>query len=118
MSQGTLTLADVPAMVPDTLPTKKHLRAKHLFANQLALVPGLTLKKAKAIGVRYPTFKSLIEAFEKDGQDCLYSLGLVGKILSRKIYGIFGLLIQSGHVMAGLCKRPSRAFPVKRAQYY
>ena len=86
MSQGTLTLADVPAMAPDTLPTKKHLRAKHLFANQLALVPGLTLKKAKAIAVRYPTFKSLIDAFEKDGQDCLYSLGLVGKTSSRKIY--------------------------------
>ena len=49
MNQGTLTLVGEPAMAPDTLPTKRHLRVKHLFANQLALIPGLTLKKASRL---------------------------------------------------------------------
>ena len=74
------------AVPPNVLVSKKTARAKDLFPNQLALIPGVSLLKAKIITRVYANFKELLDVFESEGPEALYKRGLVGQILSRRIY--------------------------------
>lgn len=69
---------------------KANLDTMRVFVIQLSSIPDISVNMAEKIAEVYPTWKSLITAFEKDGADCLSEIKVgknrFGKVKSQKIH--------------------------------
>jgi len=69
---------------------KANLDPSRVFIIQLSTIPDISVNMAEKIAEVYPTWKSLITAFERDGGDCLSEIKVgknrFGKIKSQKIF--------------------------------
>ena len=70
---------------------KLNISPEMCFLNQLAIIPGISIKKAEEIKKKYERWEAIIRAYkvcksEKEKQELMMDVKGIGKILSKKIY--------------------------------